>query len=140
MKTQLNKIKRMQQLAGIINESKLISEGIKLDVLIKDGKPNSEILVVPNRFYGSEEELRGATLRAKEIKKEEGEKDMMIFSNVGGGLRGDQQYPIEGDEVIDIITYDEARKKIKESKPQAESFDNLDEMVDKVLSKLRSKK
>jgi hypothetical protein len=115
MKTQINEIKRMQQLAGLINESQILSEGIKLDILMKDGKPNSEILVVPNRFYGSEEELRGATLRAKEIKKEEGRKDMMIFSNVGGGLRGDQQYPIEGDEVIDIITYDEARKKIKES-------------------------
>jgi hypothetical protein len=135
----INEVKRMQLLAGLITESQFISEGIKLDVLMKDGKPNSEMLVVPNRFYGDEEELRGATLRAKELKKEEGRKDMMIFSNVGGGLRGDQQYPIEGDEIADIILYDDAKKKLRESQlnEEAINFGDKDQFSDFLQNKTK---
>jgi hypothetical protein len=110
--TQLNEqFRRMQVLAGIITEGQL-NEGIKLDILMKDGKPNEDILVVPNKFYGDEAELTAASLRAKELKKEEGQKDMMVFANVGG-TRGDQQFPIEGDEVQDIILFDDAKKKLR---------------------------
>jgi len=132
----IKEAKRFQKLAGIIKESQFISEAIKLDVLMKDGKPNSEILVVANRYYGNEEELRGATLRAKEIKKEEGRKDMMIFSNVGGGLRGDQQYPIEDNEIADIILYDDAKKKLRESQLNEEKIDftNKDEYYEFLMN------
>ena len=110
--TQLNEqFRRMQVLAGIITEGQL-NEGIKLDILMKDGKPNEDILVVPNKFYGDEAELTAASLRAKTLKKEEGKKDMMVFANVGG-TRGDQQFPIEGDEVQDIILFDDAKKKLR---------------------------
>ena len=110
--TQLNEqFRRMQVLAGIITEGQL-NEGIKLDILMKDGKPNEDILVVPNKFQGDEAELTAASLRAKELKKEEGQKDMMVFANVGG-TRGDQQFPIEGDEVQDIILFDDAKKKLR---------------------------
>jgi len=109
---QLNEqFRRMQVLAGIITEGQL-NEGIKLDILMKDGKPNDDILVVPNKFYGDEAELTAASLRAKEVKKEEGKKDMMVFSSVGGA-QGDKQYPIEGDEVQDIILFDDAKKKLR---------------------------
>jgi len=118
MKTQINEIKRMQQLAGIINESQLISEGIKLDILMKDGKPNSEILVVPNQHYSNKEELDANTMRPLQIKKEEGHKDMMIFTVVGRKAEN-QQYFIEGDEVVDIITYDEAKKNVRESQKKS---------------------
>lgn len=114
MKTQINEIKRMQQLAGIINESQLVSEAVKLDILMKDGKPNNEILVVPNKSYSNKEELDANTMRPLQIKKEEGRKDMMIFTVVGKKAEN-QQYPIEGDEVADIITYDDAKKNVRES-------------------------
>jgi hypothetical protein len=89
-----------------------LNEGIKLDILMKNGKPNDDILVVPNKFYKDEAELTAASLRAKALKKEEGRKDMMVFSSVGGA-RGDQQFPIEGDEVQDLILFDDAKKKLR---------------------------
>ena len=130
--TQLNEqFRRMQVLAGIITEGQL-NEGIKLDMLMKDGKPNEDVLVVPNKFYGDEAELTAASLRAKALKKEEGKKDMMVFANVGG-TRGDQQFPIEGDEVQDIILFDDAKKKLSEN---IEQFEDMEEpSLDGVLSK-----
>jgi hypothetical protein len=110
----INEAKRFQKLAGIITESQILSEAVKLDVLMKDGKPNSEILVVPNKFYSDKEELDANTMRPFQIKKEEGRKDMMVFTVVGRKAEN-QQFPIEGDEVADIILYNDAKSKLKES-------------------------
>jgi hypothetical protein len=104
----INEAKRFQKLAGIITESQILSEAVKLDVLMKDGKPNSEILVVPNKFYSDKEELDANTMRPFQIKKEEGHKDMMVFTVVGRKAEN-QQFPIEGDEVADIILYNDAK-------------------------------
>ena len=110
----INEAKRFQKLAGIITESQILSEAVKLDVLMKDGKPNSEILVVPNKSYSDKEELDANTMRPFQIKKEEGRKDMMVFTVVGRKAEN-QQFPIEGDEVADIILYNDAKSKLKES-------------------------
>ncbi len=84
-------------------------EGIKIDLLMKNGKPNNEILVVPNKFYKDKEELDQNIMRPLNIKKEEGNKDMFLFK----GNSDIHQYPIENEEISDIITYEEALKKIR---------------------------
>ena len=108
---------RMQKLAGVITEAQyhkkvqMLSEVIKLDILMKDGKPNSEILVVPNQFYKNEDELRAHAMRPYEIKKEEGREDKMLF-NIVGSQGGKHQASIKGDEVKDVILFDDAKKKL----------------------------
>jgi hypothetical protein len=134
----INEAKRMQQLAGILTESQLISEGVKLDILVKDGKPNSEILVVPNKRYSDKEELDANTMRPLQIKKEEGRKDMMVFTVVGRKAEN-QQYPIEGDEVADIITYEDAKKNVRESQLNEEviNFKDKDQYADFLQNKTK---
>jgi len=108
---------RMQKLAGLITETQyrkkiqILNEGVKLDTLMKDGKPNTEILVVPDQFYKNEDELRAHAMRPYEIKKEEGREDKMLF-NIVGSQGGKHQASIKGDEVKDVILFDDAKKKL----------------------------
>jgi len=100
MKNQINEVKRMQQLAGIINESQL--NEVKVDMwtiqdILKNkhvnGKPSTQAdlrvgldYMIPKKFYGSMQEVResvgkvvkieGDKVTIKTLKGEEKEYDI----------------------------------------------------------------
>jgi hypothetical protein len=110
MKQQLNEIKRMQQLAGILTESQLNEAKVDMwtiqDVLKNkhvEGKPSSQAdlrvgldYMVPKKFYGSMEEIRqvvgkitkieGGKVFIEDLKGKESKydiDDMMHIYNLG---------------------------------------------------------
>ena len=140
MKTQINEIKRMQLLAGVINESQLNEEKIPFfhlkQVLTPFGidKPKADQMadlrvglnVLPKQSYRDESDVKAALGKITKI-----EDDNVTVKKVNGNE--------ENRKVSDLIHLIDGGYQF-ESQPQAESLDQLDEVVDKVLAKLRSTK
>ena len=87
--------------------SKMINEGVKLDDLFQGDKPNPNIVVVPSQSYKDEEEMRSFALRPS---RKDG--DSVIFSRIGRKEGGESRYAIEGDEVINIVPLEVAKKNL----------------------------
>ena len=110
---------RFQELAGIkpLYGNKLesinnLNEGIKLSDYMEGDKFKSPLpYFVPNAHYSNKEEVDAAKIMpAKEpIRKEEGNRDQLVL--VGGGKT--KTYGIDDGEVADLITYEDALKKLK---------------------------
>ena len=91
----------------LTSNSKLLKEGVKLDDLFQGDEPNPNIIVVPNQSYDNEEMLRSFALRPS---RKDG--NSVIFSRIGRKEGGESRYAIKGDEVIDIISFEDAKKNL----------------------------
>lgn len=91
----------------LTNNSKLLKEAVKLADLFQGDKPNPNIVTVPNQHYDDEKMLRYFAERP--IRKDG---NSVIFSRIGGREGGESRYAIQGDEVIDIITFEDAKKNL----------------------------
>jgi hypothetical protein len=181
MKTQINEIKRMQQLAGIISENNnqetLNEVGMNLPWITKEpeswgGKPDKESKwfvhgdletaqakgETPVEFIDFQDNrpdndsvFVGTNMpaeRAKSYSFNKGKVSIAVRVDDEGNPTGKywMPYVIGGDDsILDKVKdwtplNNFIKSKLSQPKPQAESLDQLDEIVDKVLKKIRSKK
>ena len=84
-----------------------INEAVKLSDLFQGDKPNPDVIVVPVQSYDDEEMLRSFALRPS---RKDG--NSVIFSRIGRKEGGESRYAIEGDEVINIISFEDAKKNL----------------------------
>lgn len=182
MKTQINEIKRMQQLAGLINENNnqetLNEAGMILPWVTKEpeswgGKPDKESKwfvhgdletaqakgETPVEFIDFEDNrpeydsvFVGTNMPSEISKNSDFNKGKVTIAarvDDEGNPTGKYWLPrlstSDSDSLINKIKdwnslNNFIKSKLSQPKPQAESFDQLDEIVDKVLEKLRAKK
>jgi hypothetical protein len=175
MKSQINEIKRMQLLAGVINESQLNEEEINFkdadqyaDFLQNKTKEleNSKIkLKVYDTFSSNEDpekEKFSGYITADILKRTggtgnlifdatlidnggytllaplKGKKISLTIPSTTGGQGGFKSEDPKVGGLFKVETLEFLDK--PQAAPQAESLDQLDEVVDKVLAKLRSTK
>jgi len=138
MKNQINEIKRMQQLAGIINESQLIKN-------VRESQLNEELK--------AEDIKVGETYTAQMPTSNDGKERIDVKVKVLGPDKSlsDDHFvvePLESKRYINPVSKGENEFskgkhygiEAKYLSPSTnESFDQLDEIVDKVLAKLRNK-
>jgi hypothetical protein len=175
MKTQINEITRMQQLAGIINESQLNEDKLELNnkarqlyslfkkagatpIIMTTGKSfaspdvknfNVSIMVSNNNelMVGIKGDKATAEKYSNLVAKQYPDLQLKGDIKIGSGWGGEQ------DSYADLILIQKTTKKGGNINPNqrpnapkpaeapvAESFDQLDEVVDKVLAKIRSTK
>ena len=84
-----------------------INEAVKLSDLFQGDKPNPNIVTVPNQHYNDEKMLR---YFAERPSRKDG--NYVIFSRIGGREGGESRYEINGDEVMDIISFEDAKKNL----------------------------
>ena len=127
----INEIKRMQQLAGVINESQLNEVTVQWTKELGDKlKDKFEF----KRGYSGDQTVSSISLK--------GDNQILgyyAFDPKSENYPLSKNDPLFGKQIINALSdNNELAKAIKE--PQAESFDNLDEIVDRVLAKVRSTK
>lgn len=108
----LNESKKMLKKIYNILKENILNESIKLSDYMEGDKFKSPLpYFVPNVHYRNKEEVDAAKIMpAKEpIRKEEGNRDQLVL--VGGGKT--KTYGIDNGEVADLITYEDALKKLK---------------------------
>ena len=129
MKTPINEIRRMQQLAGLINESQLNEATVEWTQELSDKlKDKFEF-----KRYGGDQ-----TVFSISLKGDDKILGYYAFDPKSENYPLSKNNPLFGKAIINSVSDDnELAKAIKA--PQTESFDQLDEIVDKVLAKLRKK-
>ena len=93
-------------------EGRLLREAVKLSDLFHMGKPKPNVTVVPSQFYKDENAIKSFEMKPKEIKRSKEDGDYAFFDGIGDEKKGESRYSIEGDEVVDIITVEDAMKKL----------------------------
>ena len=91
----------------LTNNSRLLKEAVRLADLFQGDKPNPNAIVVPNMYYKDENELRFNALRPSHI-----EGEFVQFSQVGNDKKELRQFRIKGNEVEDIISFEDAKKNL----------------------------
>ncbi len=170
MKTQINEIKRMQLLAGVINES-------QLEEAIGDFNPTGFMAAIKEilKKIGYEvKDMQGSSIDPAKtqlekdamadkksavvgtLKWEDGE-EVVAAITIPQNINTEDQVKLQGElksKIYDLYSKDfKARmnnergmgvvigiKNKEQAQPQAESLDQLDEIVDKVLEKIRNRK
>ena len=148
MKTQINEIKRMQLLAGVINESQLneaedaasIVKAIDSELKAKNLKgvlatninnPQDDIAKNKVDYVTAIVELEAGTFASVYLNNTP--ENQAIAKEIHSKHGGDYSQGYNQGRIIGVT-------RMGAAKSQAESFDQLDEVVDKVLAKLRNTK
>jgi len=153
MKNQINEIKRMQHLAGILNESQLNEVETRTydlrDILknkhVNDNKSNDLSVfkvgmdVLPSKYYKSMDEIR---TQLGKVTKISGDKVFYKTSDIEAGFgssgnKGEEKSAEPQDLIIATGLTTESQELDKpQAAPQAESFD-IEEIVNEALKAVR---
>jgi hypothetical protein len=93
---------------GVMATESFLNEAVKLSDIMQGDKFKGGVSLVQNISYKNKEYLDAAKMTPSSIKKEEGNRDQLVLVKKGKAI----EYGIDDGEVADLITYEEALKKL----------------------------